>query len=75
MEKEDIVDYLKEYENFKPALMERELSVPLDSSFVISIIGQRRAGKTYYLFQLSREMSDYISVSYTHLTLPTIYSV
>ena len=60
MEKEDIVDYLKEYENFKPALMERELSVSLDSSFVISIIGPRRAGKTYYLFQLSREMSDYI---------------
>ncbi len=64
MEKEDIVDYLKEYENFKPALMERELSVPLDSSFVISIIGPRRAGKTYYLFQLSREMSDYIYLNF-----------
>ena len=44
--------------------MERELSVPLDSSFVISIIGQRRAGKTYYLFQLSREMSDYIYLNF-----------
>ena len=64
MEKEDIVDYLKEYENFKPELMERELSVPLDSSFVISIIGPRRAGKTYYLFQLSREMSDYIYLNF-----------
>jgi len=64
MEKEDIIDYLKEYENFKPELMERELSVPLDSSFVISIIGPRRAGKTYYLFQLSREMSDYIYLNF-----------
>lgn len=58
MKKEDIVDYLKEYESFKPELVERELSVPLDSSFVISVIGPRRAGKTYYLFQLSGEMGD-----------------
>jgi len=64
MKKEDIVDYLKEYESFKPELVERELSVPLDSRFVISVIGPRRAGKTYYLFQLSREMSNFIHLNF-----------
>jgi predicted AAA+ superfamily ATPase len=64
MKKEDIVDYLKEYESFKPELVERELSLPSDSSFVISVIGPRRAGKTYYLFQLSEEMSDYIYLNF-----------
>ncbi len=64
MEKENIIDYLREYERFKPKLIERELSVPLESQFVISIIGPRRAGKTYYLFQLSRKVKDYIYLNF-----------
>lgn len=64
MEKENIIDYLREYERFKPKLIERELSVPLKSQFVISIIGPRRAGKTYYLFQLSRKVKDYIYLNF-----------
>ena len=34
--KEDVVDYFKEYEDFKPEVIRRELSVPLDSNFIIS---------------------------------------
>jgi len=64
MRKEDIVDYLKEYEDFRPELVERELSVPLESRFVISIMGPRRAGKTYYLFQLSREVENYVYLNF-----------
>ena len=64
MEKENIIDYFREYERFKPKLIERELSVPLKSQFVISIIGPRRAGKTYYLFQLSRKVKDYIYLNF-----------
>ena len=64
MEKENVIDYLREYERFKPKLIERELSVPLESQFVISIIGPRRAGKTYYLFQLSRKVKDYIYLNF-----------
>lgn len=64
MKKEDIVDYLKEYKSFKPKLVEQELSVLSDSNFVISIICPRRAGKMYYLFQLSIEMSDFIYLNF-----------
>mgnify|MGYP000495358120 CR=1 FL=1 len=64
MKREDIIDYLKEYEGFRPELIERELSVPLDSKFVISIIGPRRAGKTYYLFQLSKKIKNYIYLNF-----------
>jgi len=64
MQREDIVDYLKEYEKFQPELIERELKVPLDSQFAISIIGPRRAGKTYYLFQLSRKVRNYLYLNF-----------
>jgi len=64
MKRIDIVDYFREYEDFKPELIERELSVPLESGFVVSIIGPRRAGKTYYLFQLLRKVKDYIYLNF-----------
>jgi len=65
MQKEDIVDYLREYEEFRPELVRRELSVPLKSRFAVSIIGPRRAGKTYYLFQLSGEIdSPYLYLNF-----------
>ncbi|MEM5881774.1 MAG: ATP-binding protein [Candidatus Aenigmatarchaeota archaeon] len=52
IEKNSIVDFLKEYEKFSPTIIKRELEVPLNTSFIVSIIGPRRAGKTYYLFQI-----------------------
>lgn len=64
MNKEDIIDYFKEYEEFKLELVERELSVPLNSQFIISIIGPRRAGKTYYLFQLSGKVRNYVYLNF-----------
>ncbi len=51
-------------QKFKPELIERELSVPLDSQFIVSIIGPRRAGKTYYLFQLSEEVQNYLYLNF-----------
>ena len=39
-----------------PAAFERELSTPTDTSKVITIIGLRRVGKTYYLFQVINEL-------------------
>lgn len=41
-----------------PQLFKRELSVPVDTGKVITIIGLRRVGKTYYLFQTIRELMD-----------------
>ena len=40
------------HERSLPDLVERELSVPLDAEKVITLYGPRRAGKTYYLYQL-----------------------
>jgi predicted AAA+ superfamily ATPase len=35
-----------------PEFIERTLSVPINSGKVISIVGSRRAGKTYFMYQL-----------------------
>ncbi len=56
--REEIIDYLKEYEKIKFDIIERELKVPLDSNFIISIIGPRRAGKTYYLLSLKEKIGN-----------------
>ncbi|MEM5875177.1 MAG: ATP-binding protein [Candidatus Aenigmatarchaeota archaeon] len=50
--REALIDFFKEYEEFQPQIIKRELEIPLDTNFIISIIGPRRAGKTYYLFQI-----------------------
>ncbi len=52
---EIIVEFHKEP---LPRLFKRELSVPVDTDKVITIIGLRRVGKTYYLFQTIRELMD-----------------
>jgi len=39
-----------------PAAFKRELSTPTDTGKVITIIGLRRVGKTYYLFQIINEL-------------------
>ncbi|HJH29520.1 MAG TPA: ATP-binding protein [Methanosarcinaceae archaeon] len=39
-----------------PTAFERELSTPTNIDKVITIIGLRRAGKTYYLFQVIKEL-------------------
>ena len=40
------------HQNGYPEPLQRDLRVPLESEKIISIIGPRRAGKTYYLYQL-----------------------
>ena len=57
IKRDDIVDYFREYEDI-PKAMQRDLKVPLDSDFIISIIGPRRAGKTYFLFSLCEKLTD-----------------
>ena len=39
-----------------PAFRRRELEVPLNLEKIITIIGPRRAGKTYYLYQIMGEL-------------------
>ncbi len=44
---------IKEFHlNWVPKFIPRELTVPFDTNKIITIIGPRRAGKSYFLFQL-----------------------
>lgn len=51
--KEIIKSIIKDFHKSpRPNYIERKLSIPLNSKKIISIIGSRRAGKTYFLYQL-----------------------
>ena len=66
----EVIDYFREYENIPKDILEREIDIPLTSKFVISIIGPRRAGKTYLLFLLSKkiESPSYLNFEDTRLS-------
>lgn len=64
LNKESLIDYFKEYEKLKVNIIPRELKVPLDPKFIISIIGPRRAGKTYYFFQLLRNLENPVYLNF-----------
>ncbi len=71
MDKERVKDYLAEYmKRDLPWLVERELEVSETERRIITIIGPRRAGKTYYLYQLmkkNRERPLYLNFEDTRL--------
>ncbi|MEW5691757.1 MAG: ATP-binding protein [Candidatus Hydrogenedentota bacterium] len=71
MEKSSVKDYLIEYKNKKPPwFVQRELKVAETKRRIISIIGPRRAGKTYYFYQLiekNKEKSLYLNFEDTRL--------
>ena len=69
MNREDIVNYFREYENFKPKIIHRELKVPVDSDFIITILGPRRAGKTYYLLQISQQLGNTVYLNFEDMRL------
>lgn len=66
-----IIDYISEWVSRSIAVgVERELKVPWRKDKAISIIGPRRAGKTYYFYQLissNRENSLYLNFEDTRL--------
>ena len=41
-----------------PEFKKRKLKIPLDLNKILTIIGPRRAGKTWYLYQLIKELED-----------------
>ncbi len=44
------------HERSLPDLVERQLFVPLNAEKVVTLYGPRRAGKTYYLYQLMNSL-------------------
>ena len=69
--RDESIDYYKEYERL-PRAMPRELEVPLKSDFIISIIGPRRAGKTYFLFSLCERIKDALYLNFEDTRLADI---
>ena len=64
MEHDEVVDYFKEHETLPRDIFERELKVPLNSNFIISIIGPRRAGKTYYFFHIFQKSGNALYLNF-----------
>ena len=64
IERKEIVDYFREYEELRVEAMRRELEVPVDSDLIITIIGPRRAGKTYYLFLLRERLTNCLYLNF-----------
>lgn len=49
--------------NSIPAVKKRNLSIPINSNKIVTIIGGRRTGKTYYLYQLINQILDYTEIT------------
>lgn len=60
MVRKDIIkEIIKDFqEKPLPPHKPRELTVPSDSKKIISIIGARRAGKTFFLYQIMKQLLD-----------------
>ncbi|MBU0980563.1 MAG: ATP-binding protein [Nanoarchaeota archaeon] len=52
------------HERGLPEFIKRELDISLDTGKIISIIGPRRAGKTYMMYQLISKIADLTNVIY-----------
>ena len=43
-----------------PDTIERDISIPLDTSIIVSIIGPRRAGKTFTMYTIIKKLREHI---------------
>ena len=57
MRKEALKELIREFQEWTlPDVVARELEVPLRSRKIISIVGPRRSGKTFYLYSLIKKL-------------------
>ena len=66
----EIKQYLIDFQKRKFETFERELKIKFTKEFIISIIGARRVGKTYFLFNLINKIKDRRKVLYVDFDLP-----
>lgn len=58
MKKENFKYIISEFQEFNyPKLINRDLSIP-KSNKIVSLVGNRRSGKTYYFYQLIKNLID-----------------
>ena len=67
---EKIRQYLIDFQTKKFETFDRELKIKLTKEFIISIIGARRVGKTYFLFNLINKIKDRRKVLYIDFDMP-----
>jgi len=67
---EKIRQYLIDFQTKRFETFDRELKIKLTKEFIISIIGARRVGKTYFLFNLINKIKDRKKVLYIDFDMP-----
>jgi len=67
---EKIKQYLIDFQKRKFETFDRELKIKFTKEFITSIIGARRVGKTYFLFNLINKIKDRKKVLYIDFDLP-----
>lgn len=69
IDKDLTLQYLADFQEKKlPETVERELRVSLKSGQIITLIGPRRSGKTFYFYQLIKELprEDVLYIDFEH---------
>ena len=57
MNKELVSDYLREFSKSElPDMVTRDLKIPMEGKMSVALIGPRRSGKTFYFFQLIKDL-------------------
>ena len=67
---EKIKQYLIDFQKREFDVFDRELKIKFTKEFIISIIGARRVGKTYFLFSLINKIKERKKVLYVDFDLP-----
>jgi len=82
MEKDAIARYILDFHERKlPELIPRELKIRITKDAIVSIIGSRRAGKTYFFYQLMRDINininekDKTRILYLDFEYPELASI
>jgi len=70
---EKIKQYLIDFQKRKFETFDRELKIKFTKEFITSIIGARRVGKTYFLFNLINKIKDRKKVLYVDFDLPEFF--
>jgi predicted AAA+ superfamily ATPase len=67
---EKIKQYLIDFQKREFDVFDRDLKINFTKEFIVSIMGARRVGKTYFLFSLINKIKDRKKVLYVDFDLP-----
>jgi len=70
---EKIKQYLIDFQKREFDVFDRDLKINFTKEFIVSIMGARRVGKTYFLFSLINKIKDRKKVLYVDFDLPQFF--